>query len=520
MRKTNKWQKNRTFYTLVAGGGIFALSLLFGPSMEASRGGEPNMYEVFLAGTSVGFVEESTQAEEYFHLAKEQIAKESDEIVYFDVELTMVPKFEAIGRIDTEEAVVQDMLSILPTTIQETLEKCYMLKINNNILTLHTVEEVQKVLDMAVDQFDIEQEYEVVLVRDTDKNFSVLSAQIVEKDLYDEIVIDRTKAGFAELEDEWFDEDLYLDRLALEDFELGLVDMSFGDEVEIMEAYLKPSEIQGFDYAAEFLMAMQVENQVYKVQSGDTLGGISISTGIPMEELIALNDSLESENSVIRIDQELIVSVPVPALTVEHTSTQYVEEEYDAEVIYVDNDEWYTNQQVTLQNPSAGFRRMVANVSYDNEEEASTEILKEEVLMEAVPKIVERGTQIPPTFIKPLYGGRASSGYGARSLFGRSFHYGEDWATPTGTTVIASSGGVVTKAGWGSGYGYVVYISHPNGVETRYAHNSKVLVSVGDTVAQGDPIALSGNTGDSTGPHVHFEIRINGTAVDPMDYLD
>ena len=78
----------------------------------------------------------------------------------------------------------------------------------------------------------------------------------------------------------------------------------------------------------------------------------------------------------------------------------------------------------------------------------------------------------------------------------------------------------MSKAGWGSGYGYVVYIEHEDGRQTRYGHLSKVLVSVGQKVKQGERIALSGNTGITTGPHVHFEILINGVQVDPQQYLD
>ncbi len=88
-----------------------------------------------------------------------------------------------------------------------------------------------------------------------------------------------------------------------------------------------------------------------------------------------------------------------------------------------------------------------------------------------------------------------------------------------GTTVVASCGGRVSKAGWGSGYGYVVYIDHEDGRQTRYAHLSKILVKAGEYVKQGQKIALSGNTGISSGPHVHFEILIGGKQVNPLKYL-
>ena len=85
---------------------------------------------------------------------------------------------------------------------------------------------------------------------------------------------------------------------------------------------------------------------------------------------------------------------------------------------------------------------------------------------------------------------------------------------------MASSAGTVVRAGWGSGYGYVVYINHADGRQTRYGHLSKVLVRVGDQVSQGQKIALSGNTGRSTGAHLHFEILIGGTQVNPLQYLN
>ena len=234
------------------------------------------------------------------------------------------------------------------------------------------------------------------------------------------------------------------------------------------------------------------------------------------------SETLENENSTIRIGDKLIITVPEPELSVERVEKNYYEEIYDADIIYVDNDSWYTTQTKVLQQPSAGFRKVVANVSFVNDKEVSREILKEEIVMEAVPKIVERGTKIPPTYIKPISGGRLSSSFGKRTAPTKgasTYHKGVDWAVPKGTAVFASCGGTVARAGWGSGYGYVVYINHSDGRQTRYAHLSKVLVKVGQTVNQGERIALSGNTGVSSGPHLHFEMLIGGKQVNALNYL-
>ncbi len=94
-----------------------------------------------------------------------------------------------------------------------------------------------------------------------------------------------------------------------------------------------------------------------------------------------------------------------------------------------------------------------------------------------------------------------------------------DIAVPTGTTVSAAAEGTVVFAGRKGGYGNLVIVEHPDGRETRYAHLSSISVTAGDPVTQGQPIALSGSTGKSTGPHLHFEIREDGVAVDPRQFL-
>ena len=111
---------------------------------------------------------------------------------------------------------------------------------------------------------------------------------------------------------------------------------------------------------------------------------------------------------------------------------------------------------------------------------------------------------------------RFTSGFGMR--WGR-MHNGTDFAAPHGTPIYSTADGVVTHAGWLSGYGRLIKIQHEFGIETRYAHNSKLFVKVGQRVSRGQKIAAMGNTGRSTGTHLHYEIRVGGKPVNPMIYI-
>ena len=122
------------------------------------------------------------------------------------------------------------------------------------------------------------------------------------------------------------------------------------------------------------------------------------------------------------------------------------------------------------------------------------------------------------TLTKPV-SGIISSRFGARSSIRSSAHTGLDIATSTVTPVKAAAAGTVTFAGWKGSYGNLMVITHSNGVQTYYGHCSKLYLSAGTTVSQGQTIAAVGSTGNSTGPHLHFEIRVNGVAHNPQSYL-
>jgi murein DD-endopeptidase MepM/ murein hydrolase activator NlpD len=114
------------------------------------------------------------------------------------------------------------------------------------------------------------------------------------------------------------------------------------------------------------------------------------------------------------------------------------------------------------------------------------------------------------------YAGLITSRYGYR---GREFHTGVDLAGPIGSPIVAADGGTVSFAGYHGSYGKCIIIDHGNGIQTLYGHCSKLLVTKGEKVSKGELIAKVGSTGRSTGPHCHFEVRVNGNDVNPMRYI-
>ena len=523
---TRHYKKMKIGYIKVAAFAI-VVSILFFPSFQKLESTGDNIFTVYLNGTQVGIAADPEQVEVCLIEARKRLAGTSDELVLADSEVSYEGEEVLWGAVDDDSVITDNMTSVLRGSVKETLNRSYTVKINEYTVNLSSTEEVLALLQASINRYDSEHEYYVDLVLDGDRELNVLTTQIYStkehregEEAAEEVM---TSVGINAALDEMFADIEPAVEKDFSDYELGLQSLKFGDTVEVVESYLQDYEITSLEKAIEEVTKEQEKEQIYEVVAGDTLSQIAEKNEIPLASLIAMNETIENENSMIRVGDELIVTVPEPELSVERTEEVYYEEDYEADIIYMDNDDWYTTQTQTLQEPSAGHRIVVADISYRNNEEVVRDILKEEITYEAVPKIVERGTKIPPTYIKPISGGRQSSGFGRRTAPTKgasTYHKGIDWATPVGTAVMASSGGTVVKAGWGSGYGYVVYINHADGRQTRYGHLSKVLVSPGQTVSQGQKIALSGNTGVSTGPHVHFEILINGTQVNPLNYLN
>ena len=239
---------------------------------------------------------------------------------------------------------------------------------------------------------------------------------------------------------------------------------------------------------------------LYTVKQGETLSAVAARFNIGQETLLAAND-LPNAN-LLRAGEQLKVPRQDGALH----KVQRGESLWDIARIYrVDMNEIVRANGLTDPN------RLYAGqeIFIPGAEAASISLARR------TERLVSADGKLLQAFSWPV-SGRLSSRYGMR--WG-AMHHGIDIAVPTGTAVRAAAAGRVSFAGWNGGYGNLVVIDHGNSVETRYAHNSRLVVKVGQQVRRGDIIAYSGSTGRSTGPHVHFEIRQRGQSVNPLNYL-
>ena len=233
---------------------------------------------------------------------------------------------------------------------------------------------------------------------------------------------------------------------------------------------------------------------VHKVCSGETLWDIAIAYGVSVDTISSAN-GLTNDN-YLSIGQELQIPSVNGVLhqVASGESLWEISERYNVPM-----------DEITRVNEIADASRIQPNTKLVIP--GATQLRPRDVLLV--------NGQLQKAFDWPVKG-RISSPFGAR--WGK-MHNGLDIAVSTGTLVKAAADGRVTFAGWNGGYGILVIVDHGNGIETRYAHNSRLNVKVGQRVTRGETVAYSGNTGVSTGPHVHFEIRYRNNPVNPQTYL-
>lgn len=311
---------------------------------------------------------------------------------------------------------------------------------------------------------------------------------------------------------------------AVEEKGNDLKDIAFEENIDIKYSYVNYSAIEDEGEVYKKLIGETEEKQIYTVQEGDTLWDIARAHNMTVEEILLANSSMK-ETDVLKIGMELNLIVPEKMLNVVTVEEIQYTEEIPFETETQKSNSMYTNQSKVVQEGQKGEQLVVAKVKKYNGIEKEREIVSKTVTKEPVNKIVMKGTKTPPsnivasrgsgTFIWPT-NGRISSKFGTR--WGR-LHAGIDIANSKGTPIYAAASGTVTFSGYSGNYGKMVKISHGNGLETRYAHMSSIAVSKGSSVKKGQLIGYMGSTGNSTGSHLHFEVRVNGKAVNPLNYL-
>ena len=303
------------------------------------------------------------------------------------------------------------------------------------------------------------------------------------------------------------------------------VSCSFAEDVEVKQEYVSTDEIMNLGYLAEILYSTKTAEVTYEVKKGDTWSEIAEEHGLTSKELLALNPGYDTNK--LQIGEVLTLSASVPYLTMTVVQRERYVDEVMYDIEYTDTANLYKGDYKITSAGQYGAADVVATVTYVNGEETERTVLSSVTLREPVTEQRLRGTKERPTwhptgtFRWPV-SGRITSYFGGRKSpggIGSTNHKGIDIAAPRGTPVYAADGGTVTYAGWMSGYGYLVRIDHGNGDVTYYGHNSSLTASVGQHVYKGQQIARVGSTGNSTGNHCHFEVRYNGVAKNPLNYL-
>ncbi len=293
------------------------------------------------------------------------------------------------------------------------------------------------------------------------------------------------------------------------------------EEIKYIRRLVAPEEIVSVEKAVDLLLRGTMRREVYLVSRGDSIWTIARQKNIPVSELQKANPQVK--NNLIRPGDELNLVVSEPLVNVCVIKEITVIEKIAFQTVYIPDSKMWTTQTREVTSGQLGEREVTYSLRLENGIEVEREELHWTILKEPTTRVVARGTARIPSFgtgkfLWPLAPGvgTITSPFGWRN--GR-MHGGVDIATRTGTAIQAADSGVVTFSGWQGWFGNLVIIDHGNGYKTYYAHNSRNMVISGQKVERGQTIALIGSTGNSTGPHVHFEIRYNGKRLDPLKFF-
>lgn len=305
--------------------------------------------------------------------------------------------------------------------------------------------------------------------------------------------------------------------------DVEILDVYFKEEVKVNPGYIDIMDFEAYDTvetALEYVKKGTREVKIHTVQKGENYWVIADYYGVNPYDLEAANPDIKAET--LQIGMEISLVTPRPLINVVTVEKATYSDKIAFEVEYEQTNSLYKGETKTKVGGAYGERVVEAELIRHNGREIGRTIISENITVQPQTKVVYQGTKDAPPRIgtgslaHPTSRGIVTSEFGWR--WGRQ-HTGIDIGLNIGTSVKAADGGVVTFAGYSSSYGRYIIIDHGGNLSTLYAHNSVLNVKKGDKVFQGQVIAASGNTGYSTGPHLHFEVRKNGVPQNPRNYV-
>lgn len=296
--------------------------------------------------------------------------------------------------------------------------------------------------------------------------------------------------------------------------------VTFVERIDVEPARVDPREVLTETELRQLLETGTPEPKRHVVQPGDCLSCIAARYNLTTDELKRLNPGL-TEETLLQIGQPINVTVHRPKVTVKTVEEVTVVEDVPFAVEVRQDPRLPRGEQRVIQEGKKGQKRVTYRLVKENGALVAKAILSQAVLAEPVAKVVLRGTKAIASIgtgnlAWPTRGGRITSGFHYR--WGK-MHTGIDIAGARNRDILAADNGRVVFAGWNGDYGYTVILDHGNGLRTLYAHLDQIKTRVGAVVEKGQVIGVMGDTGHSTGVHLHFEVIRNGVKVNPLRYL-
>ncbi len=304
-----------------------------------------------------------------------------------------------------------------------------------------------------------------------------------------------------------------------EDENTNLKEVSLLEDVKIVDKEISFNALTTPEELIEKIKDGGEEKRIHTIEVGENYWTIGKIYGLNPYDIEAANP--DRDQFKLKPGDEVNLLMTKSLITVSTVEEVQYTEEIDFGIKVELNDSMFTNEKKIKVEGERGTTKIVANEIKHNGTLIEKQIINEEIIKEPKEQVVVKGTkEVPKTVATGILmmptRGRLSSSYGAR--WGRQ-HRGMDIAAPIGTAINAADGGTVTWSGYKNSFGNMIEINHGNGIVTRYAHCSKLIANKGDKVYKGQLIAKVGNTGNSTGPHLHLEVLKNGVHQNPSKYV-